>query len=399
MKGKSWGYLGMAALTLVCTGCWDSTEINELGIVTASGIELVDPHNPHSKVRGYVQVARPSELSSDPNGGGKTGDEKSFVLESATGETAAGTLQKVQQSLSRRFFFRDRRVTVVGEHFARRGMTDLLDEALRNPDARLRSFLVVADGCRTGDIMRLPYPLARLPADAIADLEARHAGVTINVVQFIKAMTGKGDPYVSGIRIVHNQASTQKKGVFELADVAVFRRDRMVGWLRGDAAKGFALIQPQSHRLRLESLAVPLSPGRWLTSQLIILNKTVHLTWGRHGPQVSMAIEAQDDILENNSSLMLDRPRDLHLAEFLLGNTMRQQVLAALDALQHQYQADCVGFGDAFFAAYPRQWRKVEGHWRQVYAQMPITVTVKVHVVRSGLTGDSLRDQLTVKGE
>ncbi|MCY0876301.1 MAG: Ger(x)C family spore germination C-terminal domain-containing protein, partial [Firmicutes bacterium] len=164
-------------------------------------------------------------------------------------------------------------------------------------------------------------------------------------------------------------------------------------------AKGFALIQPQSQQLRLESLAVPVSVGHWFTSQLIVLNKTVQVNWGQHGPKVAIALEAQDDILENNSSLTLDHSRDLRIAEHLLESRMRQQVQAALDALQHQYQADCVGFGDAFFAAYPRQWRKVESHWRQVYAQMPITVTAKVHVVRSGLTGDSLRDQLAVKGE
>ncbi|MCY0874823.1 MAG: Ger(x)C family spore germination protein [Firmicutes bacterium] len=399
MKPKGWGYLGMAALTLLCTGCWDSTEINELGIVTATGIELVQPHNPKSEVRVYTQVARPSELSSNPNGGGPTGEAKAFVLESGTGPTVSLAGTSVQRAMSRRFFLRDRRVIVIGESMARRGMSEGLDEALRNPDARLRSYLVIADGCRPGAIMHLAYPLARLPADAISDLEQRHGGVTINVVQFIKAMTGKGDPYASGIRIVHSQASTEKGGMFELADVAVFRGDRMVGWLRGDAAKGFALIQPQSQQLRLESLAVPVSVGHWFTSQLIVLNKTVQVNWGQQGPKVAIALEAQDDILENNSSLTLDHSRDLRIAEHLLESRMRQQVQAALDALQHQYQADCLGLGDAFFAKYPSHWRQVEGHWRQVYRQIPIEVTVRVHVVRSGLTGDSLRNQLSVKGE
>lgn len=388
MRPKSWRYIGLVIATLCCTGCWDSAEINQLGIATATGIELVDPRDPHGSVRAYVQVASPSQLTG-PTGGSAMGDKKAYVLEDGVGPTASASLTAVQRVMSRRFFFRDRRVVVIGEHYARRGMSDLLDAMIRQPDSRFRSFLLIANGCRPGAIMRLSYPLTRLPADAMVELEESHQGVMMNAVQFVKVMTGKGDPYASGIRIVHTAASLQRE-MFELADVAVFRRDHMVGWLRGQAAQGFYWLQPQSQRLRMHAVSVPMKGGGWITSQLLLLTKTVRTKWTAQGPSAYIQLAATDDVTENTSQLSLEKPADVHIAEQAIKGEMMRQIRPALTLLQQTYQADCLGLGDALFATHPRQWRAIASHWRQVYSQMPIHVSVDVHVIRSGITGGSL---------
>jgi len=91
------------------TGCWDSAEINQLGIATATGIELVDPRDPHGSVRAYVQVASPSQLTAGPTGGSAMGDKKAYVLEDGVGPTASASLTAVQRVMSRRFSSRPAR--------------------------------------------------------------------------------------------------------------------------------------------------------------------------------------------------------------------------------------------------------------------------------------------------
>ncbi|MCY0903176.1 MAG: Ger(x)C family spore germination protein [Firmicutes bacterium] len=389
MRLRRWGYLSLVATSLLCSGCWDSTEINQLGIVTATGIELVNPGDPHSESRAYAQVASPSQLVNGPNGGGGPTDSKrGFVLEEGVGLTAASSLASVQRLMSRRFFFRDRRVVIIGERFARRGIGDLLDAMVRNPDSRFRCFLLISDGCRPSDILRMSYPLTRLPADAMVELEESGQGVVINAVQFVRTMTRKSDPYAMGIRIVRTTSSTQK-GMFELADVAVFKHDRMVGWLRKDAAHGFFVMQPQSDRLKLQTLDVRISSGGWITTRLIVLKKYVRLHWTSSGPSANIHLEISDDVMENSSVLSLDEVTDVRRAEQAIENRLTTEMKATLDLLQHHYGADCLGLGDALFSRFPTQWRKIEPHWEQVYRQMPISVSVDAHLVRSGITGRS----------
>ncbi|KYP79320.1 Ger(x)C family spore germination protein [Ferroacidibacillus organovorans] len=392
------GFVGMVILSFFCTGCWDATEINELGIVVASGADLVKPSDPHSNIKAYVQVALPSQLAGGATGGpSPSGSQKTFVLEEGEGPTAASALTSIQQRMSRRFFLRDRRVIIVGEAYAKRGLSDLLDEMIRNPDARLRSYILVAHGVTPNKLLKLAYPLTRLPADAIVELEQSHQAITINVVQFVKVLTGKSDPYAMGIRMLNTSSGKQGR-IFELNDVAVFKKDKMVGWLRGEASRGFFWLQPQSMQLRRNSMAVPVPGGGWVTSQLVILNHVILPSWGKAGPRFSVNVEISDDILENMSRLKLDQSHDVKIAEHAIEQSILNQIVALLTTLKQTYHADIVGFGDLLFARYPKQWRTIESHWDQVYSRMPIQINVKVHIVRSGLIGDSVLNKSTSQG-
>lgn len=382
--------LSMVALAFLCGGCWDAHEINELGIVVASGAELARPRDPHSPVLAYMQVARPGQLQGGPGGmsasseGGDT-----FVLEKGAGPTAASALAVIQKRMSRRFFLRDRRIVIFGEDYARRGTSDALDEMLRNPDARLRAYVLVAHHCRPSDILKLSYPLSRLPVDALVALEQSHQAVTINAVQFAKMLTSKSDAYAMGIHLIPSVQSPEKQ-TFELDDVAVFKRDRLVGWLNREQSQGFYWIEPQARLLRADSLSVPLPVGGWLTSQLFALSATSQSSWTPNGPRIQIRVEATDDVLENESHLSLDQPQDLRQAEQAIKRTMLRQIHAALDALQRRYRADCLGFGNALFATHPNEWRRIEPHWEDVYSRMPVAVSVQVRIARTGLTGESL---------
>lgn len=384
------GYASVIILSLFCTGCWDATEINELGIIVASGAELENPADPKSDVKAYVQVARPSQLAGGITGGSSpSGNQKSFVLEEGTGPTAASAITTIQHRMSRRFFLRDRRVIIVGEAYARRGLSDLLDEMIRNPDARLRSYILIAHGASPNKLLSLSYPLTRLPADAMVELEESHQAVTMNVVQFLKVLTGKGDPYAMGIHLLRSSVSNHGEN-FGLDDVAVFKKDRLVGWLNDRESKGFYWIQPQSKQLRRNSMAVSVPGGGWLTSQLVILNNVTLPSWGKNGPRIMINLEVTDDILENMSRLKLDQPSDAKFAERAIEREILGEIVSLLTVLKQKYHADIIGFGDLLFARYPRQWRTIETHWDQVFSRMPIQVHVKVHIVRSGLIGDSI---------
>ncbi|WP_179122995.1 Ger(x)C family spore germination protein [Ferroacidibacillus organovorans] len=392
------GYASVVVLSLFCTGCWDAAEINELGIVVASGAELENPADPQSAVKAYVQVARPSQLAGGMSGGpSPSGNQKAFMLEEGTGPSAASALTTIQRRMSRRFFLRDRRVIVVGEAYAKRGLSDLLDEMIRNPDARLRSYILVAHNTSLSKLLSLSYPLTRLPADAMVELEESHQAVTINVVQFLKVLTGKSDPYAMGIRMLNTSSGNQGK-IFGLDDVAVFKKDKMVGWLRGEASRGFFWVQPQSMHMRMNSMSIPIPGGGWLTSQLVVLNNVILPSWGKSGPRFTINLEVTDDILENMSRLKLDQPRDSKIAERTIEREILKEIVLLLTELKKTYHADIVGLGDLLFARYPKQWRTIEARWDQVYSRMPIQINVKVHIVRSGLIGDSVLNKSTSQG-
>ncbi len=391
MSFKRWKYGGMAGLALLCTGCmnWDAAEINQLGIVAASGIQMLRPDDPHSPLLGSMQITRPNQLVGGPEGGAGSGvgsESDTFIVMTGTGPTAAATVTAIQKQMPRRFFLRDRRVMIIGEDYARRGIGEMLDEMVRNPESRLRAYLLLAHRCTPLEILKIPSPLNRLPANAIADLEKSGQAASVNVVQFLKTMTGKGDPYLEGITVIRTPQKKMPRA-FILNGVAVFRHDRFAGWLNRTQARGFYWIQQAADKIKLFPTTVRLPGARgFVTAQMTRLESALVPHWEGRSPAMEIRLKVRYDVIENLSPLILDRAQDGHRLERIMASAIRKQVLATLDVLQHRYDADITGFGNRLFAAFPGKWRGIESHWREVYAAMPVSVHVRVRIAHGGMT-------------
>lgn len=379
-------YGGVIALALLCTGCmnWDSTEINQLGIVGTSGIQLLRPNDPHSPCLASMQVARPNKLEGGP-GGAEAGGADTFIVAVASGSTAASAVASIQRQLPRRFFLRDRRVTVIGEDYARLGISDLLDEMVRNPESRLRAYLLMSHGVTPLQILKLPSALDRLPANGLVELERSGQAVSMNVVSFVKALTGRGDPYMEGVTVL------PKSKLFVLRGVAVFRHDRFVGWLNNIQSRGFYWIQKGAGETKVSGITVRLPHGKgFVTAQLTRVESNILPVWKGAQPSFHIQMKVRYDLVENLSPLVVDRPDDGHQLEAALASTIRSQIRSTVDVLQHQYHADIVGFADRLFETFPDKWRRIEPNWRQVYSSMPISIDVRVRLAHGGLINGSI---------
>ena len=373
----------VCVLTVFSTGCWDSTEINQLAIVTASACDAAPQTGQGKKssdrsVLASVQIALPNQLqgSQSQTGSAGSGGQGTFIVETEKGPSPASALLAVQKRLSRRFFLADRRVIIIGEAYARQGISALLDEMVRNPTGRLRVYILVAHHARGLDLLGLNYPLNRVPADAILELEDSRTFVAMNLVQFIKAMTDGSDAYAMGIK-PHPQKLDHSAVPFTLDQVAVFRKDRLVGWLSKEETKGFYTIYEQANQLRfgMNVLSVPGYAGL-ITSKLTHIHSSLSPVWRRHTLAMNVHVKMSYQIIENNTSLNLDHAEDLRLYERQLKKQVQQQIAKAISALQHKYDADCLQFGKLVHERYPRQWHSLGPRWHSVWP----TVTPKIHV-------------------
>lgn len=376
------------SLTLFCTGCWDATEVDQLSIVTMSGVDL----GPNGKsVSGSLQIARPSELGTTGGGGSSTatGSPQAYVVETADGPTASDTLNTLRHRLSRRVFMGHRRVIVIGEDYARKGVGGLIDEIIRNPNSRLRTYLVVAYHKQALDVLKTPYPLDRLPSDAIVELEEQGSTVKIDAKEFIEHYGGNGDPVTLGISIRPNptQGATTDSA-FALDRIAVFRRDKMVGWLTNEQTRGFLWVDG-SIKSVIATVQVPGHPGA-ISARSNIIRSRHQIVFRQGRPYLDIKLQTQFDVTQNNSNLNLEDPVNVLKLQSALRREVQSEMESTMNALQHRYRADAFDFGDAFNERYPGEWRQVRSHWRATYSSMPVIYNLKVRLRDSGLISSSL---------
>ncbi|EJY54855.1 germination protein, Ger(x)C family [Alicyclobacillus hesperidum URH17-3-68] len=378
--------VSIVASSLMCTGCWDSTEIDRLSIVTMTGVDVAEDGQ---SVLGSVQIARASELGT--TGGGSpatsTGSAKAYLVESAEGPTEVEVMAKIRSSLPRKLFMGHRRVIVIGEDYARRGVGQLLDEIVRNPQSRLRTYVVVAFHEQAQKMLQVPSDLNRLPSDAVVELEQSGSVVAMDARRFAKQLTSHSDPYAMGIAMFTNEMSEASPEALTLENIAVFQRDKLVDWLQGEAAKGFLWI---SRDLRDDSETVTLPDNRGKVSvRLGSVRTSHHVKIVRGQPELNINLHAIFDINQNASRLNLLQPNQMDVVRKALQAKIQSQIASAMQQLQRD-QADPLGVSNELFKYNPGLWRRLEPRWREVYAAMPIHYNIDINIRNAGLMSSSL---------
>ena len=381
----------VVCLTFMISGCYDAAEVNQLAIITASSVDLNTQDgkpnaDPSKKYLKSLQIAIPNQLQSGQSGssGGSSGSASAtFIVVSGVNASPTSAMISAQEKLSRRFFLADRRVIILGEDYAKTGISTILDELVRNPQARLHVYILIAKGTTGKKIIEKVYPLNRLPSDAIFELEESHSFVAVDAVRFIRLMTEGSDAYAMGIRLLQHAKSSSIP--FLLDHIAVFHRDRMVGWLSPKESKGFLLLYDHAHEIQFFSLNVQVPPSRQtVTFRVTQLFSSVQPVLQHGKLQLMIKLFLKLYIIENGTAFNFDHPDAILRLQNCLTKRVTQDIQVTLFALQKRLNVDCLQIGRRVHAFYPTLWHTLSPKWRQVFATLPYKINLNFQIINSG---------------
>lgn len=155
-------------------------------------------------------------------------------------------------------YFSHLRICVIGESMATEGMAKSLDLLSRYHQFRTDFYIVVSKGTSAEDTLKIMTPLDPIPAnDLFSSLETSQKNwspsTTVTLDELVSALTSEGmQPVLTGLRIVGNKETGETSGnVQEIAPsarlqysgLAVFRKDRLIGWLNETESRGYNFIR------------------------------------------------------------------------------------------------------------------------------------------------------------
>ncbi|MDQ0901955.1 MULTISPECIES: Ger(x)C family spore germination protein [unclassified Paenibacillus] len=381
---KRWLRIGILLIPLVITGCWDRMEINDIGLVMGTGLDLMEDGN----IRATLQISVPSPSSQTT--GVKEGDR--FFLISEVGKNAFDLDQKLQQKMSRTLFFSHRSVILIGESLARHGINDILDSFSRHPRNRLKTYVFVVKGMKAGDLLQVHYPYELVPAEALKEMQImRGEGISTTLRDFLIASASEGiNPAVGVLEPTHFFSSSQKvkDELFRMKGTAIFKSSALVGFL--DNAETHAFLWFKKNK-KTDKIVADLPEGNgnvgyFLTSSEVIIEPDM---LGNH-LKFHVDIKGKGNLFENNSRLDVGQPNNQKLIKKALENRVEHDMKVFLRKIQTQYKTDIVGFGQQFQRKDPQKWRIVEEQWDRHFAAAEISVSVNLTINNTGAIGPSL---------
>ncbi|MCM3782587.1 Ger(x)C family spore germination protein [Neobacillus mesonae] len=235
-------------LLLLCLGCDDSKDIQNMAYVTGVGIDYVD-----GKYIAYVQVLNFASVAKTENM--ELGKEVPIWIGVGEGATVTGALTDMNTTSQLRMFWGHLKVVFLSENLLKKGVTDIYNGLNRYREIRYNLF-VFGTKEKMMDILQVKSLFNLSPLESIA-----YSGAQVNTQRsfilpeignrFIAGINEPGNPTpLPSIAISRKKWSENdtKMPLFDLTGAYFFEKDKMKNWMSAEDLIGVQWSQENLDR-------------------------------------------------------------------------------------------------------------------------------------------------------
>lgn len=376
--------LSMAMTALLLTGCWDRTEINDLAIILATGIDMNEDHS----VRLSAQIYTPRKVS-DPMSG--TGSESSSsgvtMVQTADGKNIAEAMTRLQRKTSRHVFWGHCEAVVISKDAAKQGIRQYLDFMLRFLQVREHAYVYISEKMAE-DIMALVPLLERSSAEALREMGNMKLGANMTILELAQAIEGPAQSVVlSRLLIPAPEPGQSSNSVMPLIKgLALIRNDKYITTVQEPLSIGMLILLNQ---LENTVFTIPMKqePGALSIKPLNI--RTVlkpHIKDGVWSMQVDISMKG--DIILNATDALLLKPYYLKMVETQWEAQMTKLVQQTLQYTQTKLKIDPFGYSVEFRRHHPKEWMRESTNWTEHLSQIQSSIHVSCQIKTIGKSGE-----------
>ncbi|MDH7479640.1 MAG: Ger(x)C family spore germination protein, partial [Syntrophomonadaceae bacterium] len=362
-------------------GCWDRRELNELAIVLGAGVDWVED----GRLRLTVQIARPAAFA----GGGEAGAREapaSWVV-SAEGRTVEEAERYLAMKVPRDIYWGHGIILVYGEEMARRGVGMASNFFKRKAEPRDTMWVMVAKG-EAREFLETYSDLTKASAQAMGLLTRMKTGCSVQLREFAEMLASKGIQPTATLVEVKEAGVTPGPGLenispahrqVEIAGTAVFREDRMIGWLDAHETRGLLWLKGEAVQGAI-TVPSPGEPDKQVSIRIQDGKTKVIPEYDGKNLRFKVMLRVEGELVEQQSRENLAKPEMIEALEVEMAGVIRERAEVALKKARDEYGVDIFGFGDAFHRRYKKEWRGLKDRWDEEFARAEVDIAVEARI-------------------
>ncbi len=180
----------------------------------------------------------------------------------------------------------------------------------------------------------------------------------------------------------------------EYDDLAVFKKDKLVGWLTERESRGYSDI---INEVQNTVTAVSCPEEGKATIEIIQLNSKIKGKINKGKPEVDVNIKVKGNIGEVECQINLSEQKSIVELEKNTEKKMEETINQTIETAQKQYKSDIFGFGEAIHRSNPKEWKKIKEHWDEEFSELTANVKVDVKLVHTGTVDNSFLEEIEAK--
>ena len=393
MKKKNHFLVLIVFFLLVLPGCWDYSEYENMVQVITMGVDFNRESNETTVTIQYIPTTKQSAENS------KGSSEKDGVVYSATDKTLFGAISKLREVTYKEIFLGYLKIIVVGEEAAKYKTMDLMELFNRTPSIRDNAYLVISSGKAEDTISTFDAAHQAPSGEQIYNLinlsKFTGTAFSISIHEFTQMMAVPGIE-AAAPRVItvfkkpqsEAEGGTQGKirfvekreGAQRVSGIAVFKKDRLVGWLDEKESFGFSWITGKNPHAYKESEISDGTDTEDIFYYRVKSSKSkikAQMDNGEPVINVNVTVTAELRKYYSNKGSEIITSEEVSVMEKKLSDSVRSDIEAALEKGQTELESDIFGFGFAFYRKHTKLWQtEYERKWEDIFPNIVVNVNV-----------------------
>ena len=354
-------------LSIFLVGCQNYKELNNSAIVSAIGIDVEDDNYKVS-----VQIVN-TEKSNDEQ-------EKlnNPIVYTSNGKNISDALNNINLKSPNILYLGHLQLVLLSEDIAKEGISEITDYFLRNNGINKNFTILVSKDNTPEEILKVPTSLVNFPRGNILgslEISSTISGASNNVkfTKFVNDLESKGiNPVMSSINILSNEE--ENKQDLQISDMAIFRHDKLIGYLDNEQIKGYNFITNNidsttiSFKCNDSNVSVKVKEVKTTTKFELVNNK----------PRLIINVGGISNIEEDNCNL------DLSDIQSNTNNEIKYLIINTINKVKQDYQTDIFGFGNVIYIKNHRYFKSIENEWNNYFANLEILLNVDIKIETKG---------------
>lgn len=369
-------------LLLAAPGCWDRREIEERGFILGVAVDKPAADGAESgerqpKFRMTLQKAIVGKQQSQEN---QPTGQKIWNLE-GEGNTVFQIIRDEALRSNLPPFFEHIQTIIIGEKLAREGVMDLMDFFTRDPEMRRRVRLLITPG-EARQVLNTPIPtddpIAVMLAETVENEDKNHKIFSENDLgKFIERLHKGENAVVPRVMLKGNEP--------RIEGAAVFRKDRLVGWLNGEETEAFNWIRGTVKGGVVE-LKEPFPGIGFAVFEIARAKARVRHEIKANKIIFRVRIDTEGNVGEISDTQEKVQEPMIEAMEYKVTEHVRKKGMALVKKAQTGLKTDIFGFGNLIERGAPNLW-DLKREWdEKFFPAAEVTFEVNVKINRMGLT-------------
>lgn len=340
------------------TGCYNYREINQLAITSAIGISKSDD--------GYelaIQVINTQKQGSD---GSTSGDYPKFIVYKTKGKTIQEAVRNIIMESPKRLYVNHLSLLIISEEIAKEGIDEIIDIFARDSEFRKQFMVLVGKVEDTDDIIGILTNLETLNAKNIKDslsTDSKYLGASA-VVSFedllatylddkidlllpsviVEGNTKKGDEN-------SNLEESEAKATIKLDDLAIFKDNKLVGYLDKQDSINVSTIQ---NEITNTIYTYKCDDGEYISIEIIDSKSDIKPNTNE---EIEINIKQRANLNEVHCKIDLGKQSDLDKLQDDMEKEIEKNMLKTINKLIYDFDSDIIGFKSIIYKDKPQYYK------------------------------------------